>query len=128
LPSTESAVQTLARLDLQILRTLHSLRSPIITYKQTTRINKKQSPNNGNRTKQWHKTNLRFETIAWTTKIRPTEGAGTNLKRFEKNLGLNVTKKPNCKELITVEGNFCEIRKAQGFSCKNAGSDRVDRY
>jgi hypothetical protein len=57
---------------------------------------------------------------AKTTKIRPIEGAGTNLKRFEKNLGLNVTKGPNCNELISVEGYFCEIRKAQRFSFKSA--------
>jgi hypothetical protein len=43
-----------------------ALYDTIITYKHTTRINKKQSPNSTNRTKQWHKTNLRFETVART--------------------------------------------------------------
>jgi hypothetical protein len=61
-----SAAQTLARLDLQILQTLRSLRSTINTYKHTIRINKKQSPNSTNSTKEWHKTNLCFETIVWT--------------------------------------------------------------
>jgi hypothetical protein len=51
-----TAAQTLARLDLQILRTLHSLRTTIITYKHTTRVNKKQSSNSTNKTKQGHNT------------------------------------------------------------------------
>jgi hypothetical protein len=51
---------------------------------------------------------------AKTTKIRLIEGARTKLQRTLKNLGLNVIKGPNCKELITAEGYFCEIRKVQG--------------
>jgi hypothetical protein len=46
------AAQTLARLDLQIPRKNRSLRSTIITYKHTIGINKKQSPNRSNRSKQ----------------------------------------------------------------------------
>jgi hypothetical protein len=41
----DSVAQTLALLDLQSLQMLYSLRSTIITYKQTTRKNKKQAAN-----------------------------------------------------------------------------------
>jgi hypothetical protein len=53
---------------------LYSLRSTIITYKQTTRKirnkhqtvkNKKQASNNTNRIKKRRKIVLHFETIAW---------------------------------------------------------------
>jgi hypothetical protein len=54
------------------------------------------------------------ENGAKTTKLRLIEGARTKLQRILKNLGLNVTKGPNCKELNTVEGFFCEIRKSSG--------------
>jgi hypothetical protein len=46
---------------------------------------------------------------AKTTKIRLVEGARTKLQRTLKMLGLNEPKGPNCKELITAEGYFCEI-------------------
>jgi hypothetical protein len=62
---------------------------------------------------------------AKTTKMRLIEGARTKLQRTIKNLGLNVTKGPNCKELITAGGYFCEIQKVQGVFCKNARACRV---
>jgi hypothetical protein len=65
---------------------------------------------------------------AKTAKIRLMEGARTKLLRILKNLGLNATKGPNCKELITAKGYFCEIRKVQGVFCKNARTYRFDRY
>jgi hypothetical protein len=58
---------------------------------------------------------------AKTTKIRLVEDARTKLKRTLKNLGLNVTKGPNCKESTTAGGYFCKIRKAQRFSAKMRG-------
>jgi hypothetical protein len=63
---------------------------------------------------------------AKTTKLRLIEGARTKLQRILKNLGLNVTKGPNYKELNTAEGYFCEIRKVQGVFFKSVGSCRFD--
>jgi hypothetical protein len=65
---------------------------------------------------------------AKTTKIRLIEGARTKLQRTLKNQGLNVTKGPKRKELITAEGYFYEIQKVQGFSAKNTKACRFDRY
>jgi hypothetical protein len=66
------------------------------------------------------------ENGAKTTKLRLIEGARTKLQRILKNLGLDVTKGPNCKELNTAEGFFVKSGKAQGVFCKKAKPCRFD--